>query len=439
LDFGGQKLMARWLNFLVILRGELWLIPAVMGVFAIGMAVALVHVEISWLDPEADGMWWLYSGTAGTALDLLSTLLGGLITMMTLVISVTFVTLILAASQLGPRLILNFMGDHAIQAVIGLFLASILYSITVLRSLDGTDDVPHLAVTVGSLLAVLCLAALLFYVHKIARAIISDTVVQRVGTDLQNAIIWELPEGRDDESKRARSSNNADLPKLEDISVERSGYVQAVEYSQIVDLAKRNGLFLRVNIRAGHFVIPGNAHVEIFGEKALSADEKCNLLSAIVVGPGRSPAQDLEFSIRQLVEVALRALSPGINDPFTAIAVLDQLGAGLALAMARQLPPTDFFDGEGVLRVSANRFDIHGLAETAFDQIRQSAEGKPDFLIYLADTIRRITKCAATPVAKDALKEQLRRLKETVERGGITPADQEAVAARIGDAVAGLS
>lgn len=429
--------MARWFNFLAFLRGELWLIPAIMGVLSIALAIALVSFEIPWLDPQAEGMWWLYSGDTGTALDLLSTLLGGLITMMTLVISVTFVTLILAASQLGPRLILNFIGDRAIQAVIGLFLASILFEITVLRSVDGDGDVPHLAVTTGSVLAILCLAALLYYVHKIARAIISDTVVQRVGNDLRNATIREFSEKSDGDAADAEAAPG--LPKLCDLSIGKSGYVQVVDYSQLLAVARRNDIVLRVNVRAGHFVIPENAHIEVFGNEPLSKDEESCLLSAIVVGVERSPAQDLEFSIRQLVEVALRALSPGINDPFTAITVLDQLGANFQLILSRQLPPTNFYDENGKLILVCDRLDASGLAETAFAQIRQAAVGKPDVLIHLTDTIRRIAPSAATKSARDALKDQLQRLKETVEQGGNTPTDERAIEKRIENALAALA
>jgi uncharacterized membrane protein len=181
--------MSRVYNFVVLLRGQLWILPAVMSATAVLLAYAILGSGVDLSDPRGSDLWWLYSGDASTARDLLSTLLSGLMTMTSLVVSVTFVTLTLAANQLGPRLIWNFIGDRQIQAVLGLFLSTILYVLVVLRSLDdtlGPKGVPHVAVTVASVLTVLCLFALLFYVHKIARSIVADTAVKRVATELRD-------------------------------------------------------------------------------------------------------------------------------------------------------------------------------------------------------------------------------------------------------------
>src|SRR5215207_2666553 len=176
--------MSRVGNFFVLMRERLWVVPILISCIALALAYSLIHVGGSIFAakiPEGE-LRWLFSGDASTARGLLSSLLSGLLTMTSLVVSVTFVILTLAANQLGPRLISTFLGDRQIQTVLGLFLGTILYILVVLRSLDetvGTEGVPHVAVTIGSALTVICLFALLFYVHKIARAIIADSIVAR--------------------------------------------------------------------------------------------------------------------------------------------------------------------------------------------------------------------------------------------------------------------
>jgi uncharacterized membrane protein len=184
--------MERIRNIVVLLRGQLWIIPLMLSVLALALAYWVLAFGPSVLaDWDNAEFWWLYGGDASSARGLLSSLLSGLMTMSSLVVSVTFVILTLAANQLGPRLIPTFMGDRQIQTVLGLFLGTILYVLVVLRSLDetlGPEGVPHVAVTVGSALTVVCLFALLFYLHKVARAIVADSIVAQVADDLHRLL-----------------------------------------------------------------------------------------------------------------------------------------------------------------------------------------------------------------------------------------------------------
>src|SRR4051794_30246855 len=168
----------------------------------LALAYALLGPWRSWVDFSGSELWWLYSGDAGSARNLLGALLSGTMTMTSLVVSLTFVTLTLAANQLGPRLIVNFIADREIQAVLGLFLATVLYLIAVMRTIGdelGPDTVPHLAITVGSILTVVCMFAMFFYVHKVSRAIIADNVIEHVYRELRDQITSAFPDREDDE------------------------------------------------------------------------------------------------------------------------------------------------------------------------------------------------------------------------------------------------
>ncbi len=423
--------MERIRNTIVLLRGQLWIVPLAMSLLALGLAYWVLVSAPSLLE-GADGvdLWWLYGGDADTARGLLASLLSGLMTMTSLVVSVTFVILTLAANQLGPRLIPTFMGDRQIQVVLGLFLGTILYVLVVLRSLDGTlgaEGVPHAAVTIASALTVVCLFALLFYVHKVARAIVADSIVARVAHELHDRIGSMLPE----EDGSADAAPPVMPPRAGIVSLERSGYVQVVDYDRLVSVACRHDAILQVKVRAGHFILKGGEHVVVHAARPLDSGAEDAIRSAFVVGEERSPAQDLEHGLRQLVEIALRALSPGINDPYTAVAVVDRLGAALEEILGRPLQPTVLRDSDAAVRVIAQRSDMQGLTDAAFDAIRQAARDIPAVLIRLADVLGQLASVLRPGEARDAVARQLGKLAETAEEARLAPCDRQAVLERI--------
>jgi len=234
--------MSRVGNFFVLMRERLWVVPILISCIALALAYSLIHVGGSIFAakiPEGE-LRWLFSGDASTARGLLSSLLSGLLTMTSLVVSVTFVILTLAANQLGPRLISTFLGDRQIQVVLGLFLGTILYVLVVLGSLDeaqGGTGVPRLAVTVAGVLTVLCLFALLFYLDKVARSIIADNVVERVSRHLRRSIRDMLPEGS---AEIERDQHTIASAEVGTVALGESGYVQVIDYDELVSIARRS-------------------------------------------------------------------------------------------------------------------------------------------------------------------------------------------------------
>ena len=424
--------MDRLRNAIVLLRGQLWIIPLFLSALALGLAYWVLTWGASFFEVRAaGGFWWLYGGDASSARDLMSSLLSGLMTMTSLVVSVTFVILTLAANQLGPRLISTFMGDRQIQTVLGLFLGTILYVLVVLRSLDetlGTEGVPHLAVTIGSALTVICLFALLFYVHKIARAIIADSIVARVAGDLHNDIRSMLPAGP---NETERAVPDLTKPRAGTVSLDKNGYVQVIDYDKLATLACRENAILQVKVRAGHFVLKNGEHVVVHAAHPLGGEATKATRDAFVVGGERSSAQDLEFGLRQLVEISLRALSPGINDPYTAIAVIDRLGAALEEIFMRSLQQAVWRDKEGEVRVIAQRSDVQGLTDAAFDAIRQAGRDIPAVLIRMADVLGQLAPVLGSGGAREAVAQQLGKLAETAAEARLAPSDRRAVLARI--------
>lgn len=431
--------MERIRNITVLLRGQLWIIPLLLSALALALAFWLLTTGAELLVNLKGEHWWLYSGDASTARGLLSSLLSGLMTMTSLIVSVTFVILTLAANQLGPRLISTFMADRQIQSVLGLFLGTILYVVVVLRSLDdtlGPEGVPHIAVTVGSALTIVCLFALLFYVHKVARSIIADNIVAQGASDLHRNIRDILPEG-----SGAAEPNlpHPGTPRAGAVALGRSGYIQVIDFDALVALASREKALFRVMVRAGHFILKNGEHVIVHAGRPLDTAGVEAVQGAFVVGQERTPAQDLEFGLRQLVEIALRALSPGINDPFTAIAVIDRLGAALEEILQRPPQPAVWCDKTDEVRVIAQRSDVQGLTDAAFDAIRQAGSGIPAVLIRMADVLGQLAPSLGSQDMREAVERQLGKLAETAEAASLTPSDRQATLIRVEQARGAIS
>jgi uncharacterized membrane protein len=419
-------------NVMILLRGQMWLIPAIMIILGLALAYFLLTNKYLVRAVEGADLWWVYGGDSSSARDLLSSLLSGLMTMTSLVVSITFVVLTLAANQLGPRLISTFIADRQIQAVIGLFLSTILYVLVVLRTLEdelGEDAVPHIAVTVGSGLTVACLLTLLFYLHKVARSIIADNVVKAASSDLYDDICNLLPERGD--------TPPDDLPQPElrggaSVSLTRSGYIQTIDYDALVKFARQEDVVLKIEVRPGNFVLKHGEHVRVHRKSGLDEDAVKDLRKAFVIGQNRTRAQDLEYGIRQLVEIALRALSSGINDPFTAIVVIDKLGAALEDVLAREPLSRFLRDEDGEIRVVAERLN-EGLVGSAFDLIRGAAE-QPLVFMRMADVLGQLAPVLHTDAARCTVLAQLNKLCESAQQAPFPPSDQQQVLQCIDDA-----
>ncbi len=402
-------------NFLALMKGKLWLMPLILTAGSALLAVILILYGNRLASPGEGKLWWLYNGDAETGRQLLNSLLSGLMTMTSLVISVTFVILTLAANQLGPRLISRFMADRQIQTVLGLFIGTILYLILVLRSVTdtlGAEGVPHLAITTGSVLTVLCLLALLFYVHKVARSIIADNMVNALYSDMLETMDSVLPP-RDwpkHEPPLARFSGPAHA-----ISLGTVGYVQVVDYDGLLDLAVRHDLRIAVHVRAGQYLLAKGEHVSVFAAEAPEEDILKAMRSAFTIGSERTPAQDLEFGIRQLTEIAVRALSPGINDPFTALAVIDRISAIIESQIGRAVQPTDYHDEEDTLRVIVSRTDLRRLMDAGLRPIRQAGAGHPAILTRMAIRLADLAGSVRIEAERVALAAQVEALAQAGE------------------------
>lgn len=400
------------------LRGSFWFLPMIM---AIG-AVALAYTTVA-LDGMATARWvkaqsWAYSGSAEGATAMLVTIASSMITIAGVVFSMTLVALSLASSQLGPRLLRGFMTDKATQVVLGTFVATFLYSLFVLRSIRRFDEglfVPHLSVAFGVLLAVTSLGVFVYYIHHVAVSIQADSVVARVGAELTEQIERHFPKAISQDLQGPAVLPQAFAQDSTPIAAAEDGYIQLIDSNALLALAVKENLVILLERRPGHFVIQGSPLALAWPSKRVHDHIQAQINAAFVVGSQRTPVQDVEFAVNQLVEIAVRALSPGVNDPFTAVACVDRLGAALSRLAQREMTSPCRYDAENKLRIVASTTTFADIADSAFDQVRQYARSCAAVTIRLLEVIAAVADFTHRPEDRAAL----RRHAEMIARGSL--------------------
>lgn len=388
------------------LRTSIWLLPVAMVCLALLLRQVAFWADDALGDSRALQLWWLHSGSGDDARNLLSTLVAALITMASVMFSITMVVLSLAANQFGSRLVRTYMADLRTQAAIGTFVMTIVYCLLVLRTVQKdmpAEQVPHIAVSLGLFLALVCVLTLLFFLHVVARSMVADDVIRRVAAELEYSIenLPALGEERDAPKQRRPDSDRSESGAI--VASREEGYVQTVDYDGLLDLATRHDVRIRLHCKAGAFMCLEGWLAEVTPRDAAGPDIAKGIQKRLQIGNRRTPTQDLEFSIRHLVDIALRALSPGINDPNTAVAVIDRLRGALSRLMAKRIPSTSRRDESGALRVIGKETGYGDILDAALHQIRQAGAVHPAVVIHLLGAIDRLAEHVRLPDQREAL------------------------------------
>lgn len=389
------------IRFWEILMTSFWFIPLLLILAATILSFVLVFLDnqVSFHPPGF--LDFFYSSEAEGARSVLSTIAGSMMTVAGIVFSTTIVALTLASSQFGPRLLRNFMSDRLNQVVLGSYVATFIYCLLVLKSVRSGPEaefVPNFSVFFSMILAVINILLLIVFIHHIATAIQADTVVSKVAKELQDDIQrlfpnhWEKAAAAETEGLADKKEAMSSHPLSIDLRAPKSGYVQSVDTDQLMALATEHDLLLLLHYRPGQFVLQ---NAELILVKSVKKPEETvlnQLLDCFLTGEFRTPTQDPEFAVRQLVEVACRALSPGINDPYTAITCIDKLGATIAGLTGRAFPPAYWYDPHKQLRMLVNNTDFTGLLDVSFNQIRQFGSGSPAVLIRMMEILSALAE-----------------------------------------------
>lgn len=410
------------LNLWEKLHSSYWFIPSMLVLGSIWLSVFTLdvdqHKKLEWLKYFK----WLSRTEPEGARALLSTVAGAMITVTGVVFSIGMVALQLASQQFGPRILYNFMRDRSNQFVFGTFIATYLYCLLVLRTIQGGEQnfIPDFSILVGVVLAVSSMVVLIFFIHHISLSIQAMVIVASIRRDLEVVISELFPHNFPElEAHPLAGTERAELPKEFDmqavpVPAAREGYLQAINFEGLLHFAQKHDLVLSLAYRPGKFVFRGMPLLHAWPPGRVSAEKlekKTN--RAFLVGRKRTPEQDLEFMVNELVEIAVRALSPGINDPFTAMACIDSLGAALRDLATRPAFSPWRYDDEGKARILSPEFSWNGVVDAAFNQIRQYGGGSVAVTIRLLETIGVIL----TATVREEQRQPLLRHAAMIERG----------------------
>lgn len=425
------------------LRASFWFVPTLMAGGAIVLSFATLLIDEAIAYAEIADVWWIYTGGAEGARALLSTVAGSVITVAGVTFSITVAVLTLASSQFGPRLLRSFMRDPGNQLVLGTFIATFLYCLLVLRTIrqrlpEFNRDllVPHVSVSVAVVLAIASLGVLIYFIHHISAMIQAEHIVATVGRELDATVDRLYPErigrGPDDGADKRGAG---DLPpgfaqEARVIASEVTGYLQAVDADGLLRATRDHDVVLRLLVRPGRFVVRGSPLALVW--PAPQADDAvCAAINrACILGAQRTQQQDIGFDINQLVEIAVRALSTGINDPFTAIRCVDQLSAALCRLAERELPAPARYDETGRLRVLAEPVSFADVVDAAFSQIRQYGRSSAAVTIRLLEAIAVVVAHTHRPEDRGALLRQANLIARGSHAGLPEASDREDVAGR---------
>jgi uncharacterized membrane protein len=364
--------------------------------------------------------------------DLLGAIAGSMLAVASTTFSITIAVLALTSSTYGARLVRNFMTDRVNQAVLGVFVATFLYSLLVLRSIhsvetsaDSPDEfVPHLAVNIAVVMAVVAIGFLVWFIHHISSSIQVWKLSARVREELWWTVNRLYPEHIGaDAAEEARE--RAALPVLVGgarVVAPRAGYVVTIRQEGLLDAARRHDVVVTLSVRPGHFCVEGTELASVHPGDRTDVRVLRDVAATINLADSRSPEQDVEFATQQLVEMLIRALSPGTNDPYTATNALDSLSAGLCLLMSRPMPSPARYDEDGALRVVAPAVAPADPVNLVFDAVRVYAMEYPTVLHSAVDLADRLTR-ARDPRTVDSLDIQLDLLLDGYARTDPHPRD----------------
>lgn len=386
-------------NVWVGLQESYWLVPGLMAVLAIVLAAFTLALDERLDISVLTGFGWTFIRDPAGARDMLSTIAQSMITVGGVVFSSTLVVLALGGGQFGSRLVRSFRRDKGNQLVLGTFIGTFIFCLLVLRRVDGREGevfIPYLSVTCGLLLALLSLALFIYFIHHVAASAQADNVVAVVGAELDRTIArlfrdqLEAAPGRD----RSPALPEDFLGQSAAVLARRDGYIQAIDFDRLVEQAVTHDLIIALQHRPGQFVVCATPLARCWPGSQVDAPLENAVSAAIILGVQPTPEQDINFSIQQMVQVAVRALSPGVNDPFTAMTCIDHLSAALAELLRREFPAACRYDGEGRLRLVVPALTFSAMIDDAFDQIRRYGRADAALTRYLLDALAMLAPLA---------------------------------------------
>lgn len=402
-----SKLKQYWYN----IKSSLWFLPALMALVAFGLAFSFIELDSRINYEKFPVAWFIYGGQREGARSVLSTIASSMVTISGVTFSITLVALTMASSQFGPRLLRNFIADKGNQFVIGTFIATFIYSLIVLLTIRGTGEeefIPKISVIFAFLLAIFSLGVIIYFIHHVTTSIQADYVIKSSYYEfisIARDSFLEKEEGRplsySDELEKIKN----EYGNSTQVCFHGSGYIQSIDYENSCTWAEKNNVVIEWLVYPGLFATIHDVFAVVYHNTAFPEDSAGKLQNSIVITYQRSPNQDLLFSLKQITEVGVRALSPGINDPHTAVTCIQWLGAALSELSKKSFDTPVLTDKNKMVRVLRKQITFQMIVDTCFDHLRLYA--KPNMYVT-AEMLIAIEK----PLSQTKNKEFQQILKE---------------------------
>src|SRR5580704_2203205 len=412
-----------------VLRTNLWLVPAVEVLGAVVLFAITYSVDLAAYHHDFTVPGWALSGSPDAARQILTAIAAAVITVVGVVFSIVIVALTLTSTQFGPRMLRNFIRDRGTQVTLGTFVATFVYSVLVLASIgvgSHGDFVPHISVTTTLGLTVIDLAVLIYFIHHTSISIQLPQVIASIAGDLAEAI-------REQGSGPERPGPENGLSTVELVNRTEasgavllapvSGYVQFIKHQNLVRLATRADAVINLEHRPGHFIVRGHQFATVWPPEAAPLVRQA-MSRAHIIGPQRTLTQDASFGFDQLAEIAIRALSPAVNDPFTAMTCIDWLSENLCKIVAGWHPARVHRDARGYIRVITAEPAYDRLVQRSFEKIRQSSLGMSAVMFRELEALTSIMTETTGDGQRRVLLEQAAMIDRASERSVPEAADR---------------
>jgi uncharacterized membrane protein len=428
-------------------RTTFWVVPTATVVVALALFLVTYQFDSRVAAGSLALPRWAIAGGADAARQVLIGIAAAVITVAGVVFSITILALQLASQQFGPRMLRNFIRDRGTQVSLGAFVATFVYSVLTLGSIahQSRDFVPHISVTLALVLTLGDLGVLIYFIHHVATSIQLTNVVAGIARDFRSTL-RELSQ----EAVRTRSSAVSRGPEIEEVRsrleagapvpARTSGFLQAVGHDRLVRIAASSDAIISLLHRPGHFVVEGQALAVVWPANA-AADVSKALTREHIVGSNRTLTQDPGFAVDQLAEVAIRALSPAVNDTFTALNCIDWLGDCLCRVARDPLPDGIYRDVDGVVRLVDRVITFDRLVKGACDKIRQAGRGMPAVLIRQLENLQKVAFAIGSRGDRRAVAAHAEMILRASEESVQDPSDRDdvrsvydALRAELGDA-----
>jgi uncharacterized membrane protein len=420
------------------LKVSFWFAPLVMTVAAILLARAMNWIDMRIPNEMLADSHLVLSGSVSELRTLLVTIATTVLATAGVVFTLLTLPLSTVAAQYGSRLLRLFLGDRITQLVLGMFVGTFVYCLAAATSIPPVDVTlpiqpqgPQLTATMGLLLMLATFASLILLVQHVSTMLQAPNIAAAAGAELLDVIGTEIPDEVRSGEDLSQTGQGAPEPLVETagypVRVRDTGYIQYVDPEYVLILARESDLVIRLLHKPGHFVWSGTVVALVW--PADRVDERLDeqIRHAFRLGNQRTPTEDVEYAVNQLVEMAVRAMSPAINDPFTAMTCLDHLRNGLALFVQQREEKPNLYDRDGRLRLVFEPVTFGGLLNAAFDMLRHASCDNASVLLHMLEVIDAIGQETKSPEARQKLLRHVGLIQAESQAGALIEEDRQLI------------